>query len=210
MEIPQKPPNEIERLNILQHLNVLDTATEERFDRITRIAQRLFNVPIALVSLIDTNRQWFKSCIGLDVKETSREISFCGHTILKNEILIIEDATKDKRFCDNPLVIKDPKIRFYIGCPLTIKGSYNIGTLCLIDRKPRKFSSDEIEVIKDLAGMIQSELNSLSMSATDELTTLFNRRGFFLVANTRLYEKTPPPNPRGEDRGVHKDLRFRP
>ena len=186
MDVPQIPDNETSRLNVLYQLNILDTKEEERFDRITRIAQKLFDVPIVLVSLIDVNRQWFKSCQGLGVKETSREVSFCGHTILKNKIMVIEDATKDKRFCDNPLVVGEPKIRFYIGCPLTIKGLYNVGTLCLIDRKSRTFSTVDLKILKDLAGMIQSELDSLNLSMTDELTGLYNRRGFFFIAEHLL------------------------
>ena len=115
---PPLPPDEAMRLAALRSLNILDTPAEERFDRITRLAQRLFDVPIALVSLVDTNRQWFKSCQGLDASETPRSISFCGHAILEDGPLIIEDATKDQRFADNPLVTGPPDIRFYTGQPL--------------------------------------------------------------------------------------------
>ena len=99
MKTPDIPYNEKSRLKTLTSINILDTPPEERFDRLTRIAKRMFNVPIALVSLIDENRQWFKSCVGLTVRETGRDISFCGHTILRTEVFIIPDATKDERFC---------------------------------------------------------------------------------------------------------------
>ena len=180
---PNIPENETERLNTLQSLNVLDTDAEERFDRITRIARKLFDVPIALVSLIDAQRQWFKSTQGLDAQETSREISFCGHAILTDEMMIVEDASQDKRFHDNPLVLGNPNIRFYLGCPLKINDTHNIGTLCLIDNKCRQFSTKDLIVMRDLADMVQAELESIQLSTTDELTKLSNRRGFLLIAN---------------------------
>lgn len=179
---PPKPENEDERLKTLYGLKILDTGREERFDRITRIASKLFEVPIALVSLIDANRQWLKSTQGIDVEETSRETSFCGHTILSNEIMVIEDATQDKRFFDNPYVIGDPNIKFYLGCPLSVK-THNVGTLCLIDSKPRQFKQTDLVVMRDLADMIQLELESLQSSTIDELTGLSNRRGFMEFAN---------------------------
>ena len=133
---PEFPKNEADRLHALRTLNILDTLEEERFDRVTRIAKRMFNVSIAVVSLIDEDRQWFKSKQGLDVFETPRDISFCGHTINQDELFIIPDASKDERFFDNPLVIDAPKIRFYAGYPLKLRPGIKIGTLCLIDPKP--------------------------------------------------------------------------
>ncbi len=112
MRTPDIPENEDIRLKSLQSLDVLDTQPEERFDRLTRMCKRLFGVPIALVSLVDENRQWFKSCVGLSVSETPRDISFCGHAILGNEIFMIPDTANDERFADNPLVLNDPHIRF--------------------------------------------------------------------------------------------------
>ncbi len=122
MKAPDIPQDEQARIKALRSLNVLDTPSEERFDRLTRLAKRMFDVPIALVSLVDENRQWFKSCIGLDVSETPRDISFCGHAILGSEVFIIPDTKKDERFTDNPLVLNDPHIRFYAGCPLRYIG----------------------------------------------------------------------------------------
>lgn len=115
---PAFPLDEANRLATLRGLNILDTPPEERFDRLTRLAQQLINVPIAVVSLVDSNRQWFKSCQGLDASETPRNISFCGHAILDNELFVIPDALLDTRFSDNPLVTGAPNIRFYAGQPL--------------------------------------------------------------------------------------------
>lgn len=183
MIAPPLPENEAERLNALISLNILDTKDEERFDRITRIVKKLFDVPIVLISLVDKDRQWFKSRQGLNAHETSREISFCGHAILNNQVMIIEDATHDIRFNDNPLVQGEPNIKFYLGCPLRINNAHNVGTLCLIDQKPRQFSKEDIAVICDLGAMVQQELESLILATSDELTTLTNRRGFLLIAN---------------------------
>ena len=134
MQSPDFPPDEAFRLRTLTSLSILDTPAEERFDRLTRLAQRLFNVPIALVSLIDSNRQWFKSCQGLDVRETPRDVSFCAHAILGNDLLVVPDAAADARFADNPLVTGEPFIRFYAGCPLKAPNGSLLGTLCVIDR----------------------------------------------------------------------------
>ena len=133
MLVPGKPANEAARIQALQGLGLLDSAPEERFDRLTRLAKRLFNVPIALVTLVDSNRQWFKSCVGLGVSETPRNVSFCGHAILQDELLMVADAKQDERFYDNPLVTGEPKIRFYAGYPLTVPDGNKMGTLCLID-----------------------------------------------------------------------------
>lgn len=124
MKAPDLPPEELERQAALERTGLLDTEPEERFDRFTRMACNAFRVPIALVSLVDENRQWFKSCQGLSASETSRGISFCGHAILNSSLLVIEDASLDPRFSDNPLVTGDPHIRFYAGAPYTTaKGS---------------------------------------------------------------------------------------
>lgn len=182
MKSPATPPNEEPRLKTLRSLNILDTPQEERFDRLTRMAKRLFDVPIALVSIVDEDRQWFKSCLGLSATETPRDISFCGHSILGTEIFIIEDATKDHRFSDNPLVINDPKIRFYAGCPLRALDGSNMGTLCIIDTKPRTLNQDDLIALKDLASMAEHELAAIHLATLDELTNISNRRGFMALA----------------------------
>lgn len=180
------PPDEAQRLRALRSLHILDTPPEERFDRLARMAKRMFDVPIALVSLVDANRQWFKSCVGLEVRETGRDVSFCGHAILGNEVLIIPDATQDLRFCDNPLVLGEPGIRFYAGCPLRALDGSHLGTLCIIDRKPRNLSADDIESFKDLAAMAERELAAIELATVDELTGMTNRRGFLLLAQHSL------------------------
>src|SRR5689334_6142536 len=128
------PPNEVQRLAALHSLNILDTPAEERFDRIIRTATRLFDVPIALISLVDTNRQWFKSLLGLSVSETPRSISFCAYTILGADMLVIPDMLDDPRFADHPWVAGTLHIRFYAGCPLSAPDGSRVGTLCIMDR----------------------------------------------------------------------------
>ncbi|ANQ28610.1 diguanylate cyclase [Vibrio natriegens] len=186
MEPPKIPDNEAERLHALRALKILDTTHEERFDRVTRMAKRMFGVPISLVSLIDKNRQWFKSAQGLEVTETPREISFCAHAINHDGLFIIPNAVDDKRFCDNPLVTDDPNIRFYAGYPLKLRQGVNIGTLCLIDRVPREMDEEDCLLLQDLGAMIEQEIKSVQMATLDELTMVSNRRGFLLLADHTL------------------------
>ncbi|MBA3544754.1 MAG: PAS domain S-box protein [Chthoniobacterales bacterium] len=148
------PPNEEERLQALRRYQILDTLPEAAFDRITRTAANFFNVPVALVSLVDKNRQWMKSTCGLDVCETSRETAFCAHTIIENEPLIVEDATLDPRFAANPLVTGIPGIRFYAGAPLRTSDGHNLGSLCVIDMQPRACSDLERAALIDLAATV--------------------------------------------------------
>jgi len=186
MLAPGKPDNEAVRLKNLHSLKLLDTAPEERFDRLTRLARRLFDVPIALVSLVDANRQWFKSSAGLEVSETPREVSFCGHAILQDQILEICDAEQDERFHDNPLVTDTPGIRFYAGHPLGLEDGSKLGTLCLLDTKPRRLNDEERELLRDLARMAEQEMVAVQMASMDELTLLSNRRGFRTLAQHAL------------------------
>ena len=161
---PVKPPDELARVKELHDLCVLDTLPEERFDRLTRTARRLFGVSIALVSLIDHDRQWFKSRQGLDALETPRNISFCGHAILSHEALVVEDATADVRFADNPLVTGPLGIRFYAGMPLQGPNGYQVGTLCLVDQKPRQFSPEDVAALQDLAAAVSDQLANKELS----------------------------------------------
>ncbi|EIO3984128.1 sensor domain-containing diguanylate cyclase [Vibrio vulnificus] len=186
MQTPEKPDNEPQRIADLHSLHILDTAAEERFDRVTRIARRLFDVPIALVSLVDEDRQWFKSCFGLNASETPRDISFCGHAILGTDALIVEDASLDARFADNPLVTGEPHIRFYAGVPLTFEHSSCLGTLCIIDSKPRTLNEDERLDLIDLAKMAERELAATHSAAIDDLTQISNRRGFMTLAKKSM------------------------
>lgn len=178
MQIPAKPADEATRIDTLRALNILDTSSEERFDRLTRLAKRLFGVPIALISLVDADRQWFKSCLGLESRETPREVSFCGHAILQNDIFVIPDAILDSRFSDNPLVTGAPHIRFYAGCPLTVPNGSKLGTLCIIDREPREFGAEDKALLRDLARTAEQEISAVQLATMDELTLLSNRRGF--------------------------------
>ncbi len=180
------PNNEERRVAELRRLDILDTPPEERFDRLTRLAQRLFDVPIALVSLVESDRQWFKSKQGLDAGETTREVSFCAHAILGDDVLMVTDARQDPRFADNPLVHDNPSIRFYAGCPIESPSGHKLGTLCVIDRRPRELDEEEVETLRDLAGMVERELAAIRMATTDPLTGLSNRRGFHLVAGQLL------------------------
>ncbi|WP_263264496.1 PAS domain S-box protein [Pseudomonas entomophila] len=146
------------RLRLLRALNLLDTEPEPEFDRITRLLARALNVPIALVSLIDEHRQWFKSAVGLDVRETPREIAFCDHAIRQREPLVVNDATQDLRFANNPLVRSAPNIRFYAGYPLRTSDGYALGTLCAIDSRPRELSPDQRQILTDLAELVVREV----------------------------------------------------
>jgi len=183
---PKKPENELARVAALHALGILDTPPEERFDRYTRMARRLFGVPIALVSLIDCERQWFKSRQGLGASETSRDISFCGHVVLGDKPLIVNDASEDHRFSDNPLVTGAPDIRFYAGHPIHCANGMPLGTVCLIDREPRDLDADEQEMLADLAKMVENEFVAHQVATTDALTGLSNRRGFQAVTRHLL------------------------
>lgn len=170
MQAATPTQNEQQRLDALYRLGILDTPSEERFDRITRLAQHLFAVPIALISLVDDQRQWFKSRQGLSACETGRDVSFCGHAIKSEELFIVEDALADERFHDNPLVVGEPHVRFYAGCPLKTPGGELIGTLCLIDTRPRSMSPRDCDSLRDLASQVETELNVASVKS-----------GYFLV-----------------------------
>lgn len=158
------PKNEEERLLSLHKLGLLDTKPEERFDRITRTAIKIFNVPISTLTLVDAKREWFKSCVGLPAREGNRAISFCGHALLANNVFVIPDTKKDKRFFDNPMVVGKPFIRFYAGVPLMNADGQRIGVFCIKDKKPRKFSKEDKEILKNLASWAELEINSRNLS----------------------------------------------
>jgi len=162
------PADEAHRLQVLIDLELLDSPPDERFDRITRLAARLFDVPTALVSLIDADRQWFKSRVGLALPETPRSASFCAHAILQDDVMVVRDACKDARFANNPLVLGDAGIRFYAGSPIEIGDGARIGTLCIIDRVPREFGPEERTLLRDLAGIVANEVAALELKAVAE------------------------------------------
>ena len=193
MQKPPIPPDEAPRLEALYKLDVLDTPAEERFDRITRLAQYMFEAPIALISLIDKERQWSKSSAGLPAGETPRYNSFCAHAILQDEPLIVPDTTKDERFFNNPFVVGEPYLRFYAGHVLKSYDDYKLGTLCIMGPEPSELSRSDRQALGDLALTAQDALQSLRHEDKDILTGLYNRRGFlsiaeFLLANCKKQE----------------------
>ncbi len=209
---PPRPFDESNRRDELLELNLLDTPAQESFDRITRLAVRLFQVPIVLVTLVDKDRVWFKSALGTDLLEVPREISFCGHAILNHEALILPDALEDERFRDNPLVTANPPIRFYAGHPLSGPKGRRVGALCLIDHQPREFGPENLSSLKDLAALVETQLGVsrvsqsqrrllrerdqlFSMARMDSLTGLWNRGAvleFFQQEWENAIEQTVP------------------
>lgn len=159
MKLPAMPADEALRQAALERLDLLDTPPEARFDRLTRIARETFDVPMALITLLDGERQWFKSCQGLDASETERSVSFCGHAILNDSILEVPDTFEDERFCDNPQVIGEPYIRYYAGAPLKTIDGYSVGTLCIVDVRPRRLTDQQRMALQDLAFIAAQEIN---------------------------------------------------
>ncbi len=155
---PETPTDDRDRLRALWALEILDTPTEERYDRIVRVAGLTLEMPIAYLSFVDENRQWLKANVGMPLCETDRDISFCGHTILGDRPLVIPDAAADPRFHDNPMVIGDPFIRFYAGVPLKSADGHKVGTLCVADRQPRSMSDTSLELLAELAALVEREL----------------------------------------------------
>ncbi|HWI57341.1 MAG TPA: GAF domain-containing protein [Bacillota bacterium] len=159
------PSNESQRLAALQAYHVLDTGGEQIFDDITRVAACICNVPIAMISLVDQSRQWFKSKVGVEVCETPREVAFCAHAILQLEPLIVRDALQDERFADSTLVTQDPRVRFYAGFPLLTPEGHALGTLCAVDHRPRQLSEPQTQAMEALARQVMALLESRRVSA---------------------------------------------
>lgn len=170
--------DELGRQNALDRLAVLETPSEGPFEQIVELVKATFGVPICAVSFIDNDRQWFKAYRGLDVDRTSREIAFCDYAIRAEGPLAVEDATRDSRFSANPLVLDKPFIRSYLGCPLKLSDGYIVGTLCIIDQKPREFTGHEIAILSHFANLVIGELELRTMAYTDVLTKLLSRRAW--------------------------------
>jgi diguanylate cyclase (GGDEF)-like protein len=176
-----KPPDEERRLAALHALKLLDTEPEERFDRITRLAQRVFGTQMANFTLVDSDRQWFKSRVGATGREDPLDTGFCPHAILARETTVVADARYDERFHDNPLVTGEPNIRFYAGHPVAGPAGEVLGTLCVVDDKPRSIDDFDREALAEFAAMVEAEVASFSLAIGDELTGLANRRGFEML-----------------------------
>jgi GAF domain-containing protein len=159
------PDNEEARLAALQEYRILDTAAEQAYDDITALAAQICEVPIAMISLVDESRQWFKSKLGLNEQETPRDVAFCAHAILQSEPLIVRDALKDMRFADSALVTRSPHIRFYAGFPLSSPEGFALGTLCAIDRKPRRLSDSQKNAMQALSRQVMALLEARRVSA---------------------------------------------
>jgi GAF domain-containing protein len=235
MQIAAYPANEAERLAALRGYAVLDTGPELAFDEVTQLASRLCDTPIALVSLVDADRQWFKSRVGLAAPETPRDIAFCTHAMLEDGIFEVEDAARDPRFSDNPLVLEDPSIRFYAGAPLINPAGLALGTLCVIDRQPRRLSETQRMSLVVLGRQVIAqlelrqrirELSQLSLELTvarDRALAGTRARDIFL-ANMGHELRTPlnailglsellleaPDRPRAADRPAHDPPRRAP
>ncbi len=174
--------DEVGRLASLHRYSVLDSPPEVPFDKITQLVKTVLSVPIAAVSLIDADRQWFKSCVGIEVRETARDISFCTHTIKSRDPMVIGDATRDPKFAHNPLVLGPPYIASYAGAPLLTPEGYALGSLCAIDTVPRQFADWQIDVLKSFAALVVDEFELRRLSQTDSATGVLNRRALLVEA----------------------------
>jgi len=159
MRTPARPVNEQHRLSTLHALDLLDTPPEDRYDVITSTAAALLQVPVSLISLVDAERQWFKSHHGLTLSETPRDLSFCGHAVLDSEVFVVDDARRDERFHDNPLVNQEPFVRFYAGRPLAAANGERIGTLCVIDHQARTLTAEQLKLLDQLGAWAEAEIH---------------------------------------------------
>lgn len=180
------PVDEPLRQRDLERLGVLNHPGDEHFDRLVRLASTVLETPIALISLVDGDRQWFLARHGLDTEETPRQMAFCAHAIAGAETLVVPDAHQDPRFCTNPLVLHDPKVRFYAGTPLQSRAGHNLGTLCVIDRLPRQFSRAQVRLLEDLGQLVLRELELRRLATEHPLSGIANRRSFLEQAQPEL------------------------
>ena len=181
-----KLSDEAGRMAALERYCVLDTPAEASFDKITALVRAVIGAPICAVSLVDHDRQWFKSIQGVDARQTPRNVAFCAHTILTREPLVVPDATADARFADSSLVTGPPFIRAYAGVPLKSPDGYNLGALCVKDTKPRDFTSDQIEILRHFGALVVDELELRTIAQQDGLTGALTRRAFIEDAGKEL------------------------
>lgn len=180
------PLNEAGRLEALRSYEILDTESEKEFDDLCLLASQICETPIAMISLIDDKRQWFKAKFGVNVDETSRDIAFCGHAIMQRDVFVVEDAMADSRFSDNPLVTSEPKIRFYAGASLTTPDGFQIGTICVVDRQPRRMNPDQVEALRALSRHVITQLELRKSLVELHRSTLVRER---LERNVRESER---------------------
>ncbi len=180
------PPPPIVPSRVLDQYNILDTDEEANFDGLARLASQMAQTPIALVSLLDGDRQWFKAHIGLEARETPIEYSFCTHAVQQNNVFVVGDAARDSRFTANPLVQGEPNIRFYAGAPLRMTDGLAVGTLCVIDRVPRAITDRECSMLQGLADIASREIELRRVAITDPLTGAFNRRSMMMMVQKEL------------------------
>lgn len=175
---PEALYREANRLAALEQLDMLDTPRDPGFDRLVQLIKEIFRVDIAIISLIDAHRQWYKSCSGMPVNEVAREETFCQHVVLSEQAIVVPDATKDPLFAQNPSVVGDDHIRFYAGVPLKTAEGHVIGTVCAIDRRPGSFSRRDLAILEGIAAIAMDRIELLKSASTDGLTGLLNRRAF--------------------------------
>ncbi|HTW98486.1 MAG TPA: sensor domain-containing diguanylate cyclase [Acidimicrobiales bacterium] len=183
---PSIPKDEDERLAALRRLALLDTEPDEAFERIARIARRLFGVRWCFVTLLDEDRQWFKTHHGASVSGTTREISFSGHVVAADGLLVVEDARADERFFDNPLVVDSQTVVFYAGIPIRSPDGYAVGVFCIVHDDVRRLEADEVHDLEDLAAVVEREIATHYRACLDEVTGVYNRRGFIAIGRNAL------------------------
>ncbi len=184
MKVAPLPPDEAQRLEALHSYKVLDTTPETDLDELTELASLICETPISLVSLVDAHRQWFKSRVGVDVSETSRDVAFCAHGILQDEVFEVPDAHQDERFHDNPLVTGAPGVRFYAGVPLRAPDGHNLGMLCVNDHVPRRLNSNQRRALEVLAARV---VGHLELTRTSRQLRRSNRHAMMLMGILRTY-----------------------
>lgn len=190
MQAPKNPPNESSRIQELLDCALLDTAAEKIYDDLTLLAAQICKTPIALVSIVDRERQWFKSKVGLAANETPRDVSFCGHVVQDGKLLHVPDATKDARFADNPLVVGKPNVIFYVGAPLTTSEGHTLGTLCVIDHQPRQLDEAQISALETLARQATMLIEHRRLSQEVARTT-YQLNAFFQISVDAMSVGTP-------------------